>query len=123
MKVYLGGPIFGRTDVECKDWRTEARRLLAGHEVIDPMDRDYRGKEDENVEDIVNGDKLAIWGCDVLLMNCTTPSVGTSMEVFFGWLLGKRVLVVERSGHPSPWLRHHSHAVFGTVQAAVESIL
>jgi hypothetical protein len=58
LTVYLGGPINGRTDAECKDWRAMVTEALAGRmNVRDPMVRDYRGKEDESVEAIVEQDK------------------------------------------------------------------
>ena len=121
MRVYLGGPINGCSDSECRDWRAEARRQLAGHEVVDPMARDYRGREDHCVAEIVEQDKADIDSCDVLLMNCPTPSVGTSMEILHGWERGKRVIVVA-SGRVSPWLRYHTEAVFGTLAEAVAAI-
>lgn len=121
MKIYLGGPINGCTDAECKDWRAEARRMLEGHEIVDPMARDYRGREDESVVEIVENDKRDIDGCDVLLMNCPTPSVGTSMEILYGWQLKKRVLIIAQ-GRISPWLRYHADGLFSTLREAVKAI-
>jgi hypothetical protein len=43
MKVYLCGPINGCTDSECIDWRAAAKKRLS--DTIDPMRRDYRGRE------------------------------------------------------------------------------
>jgi hypothetical protein len=45
-------------------------------------------------------------------------SVGTSMEVLYGWQLGKRVLIIAQ-GNVSPWLRYHCEAVFPTLADAV----
>jgi hypothetical protein len=121
VKIYLGGPINGCSDAECKDWRAEARRALAGHEIIDPMARDYRGREDDCFEEIVRLDKHDISYSDVLLMNCPKPSVGTSMEILFGYELGKRVYIVAE-GRISPWLRAHGK-IYPTVAAAIGAIL
>lgn len=121
VKIYLGGPINGCTDAECRDWRTAARRMLEGHEIVDPMVRDYRSREDECVAEIVEADKADISGCDVLLMNCPKPSVGTSMEILLGWLLGKRVVCIAQ-GRISPWLRYHSRAIHPTLADAVADI-
>lgn len=117
MRVYLGGPINGCTDEEAHGWRDELKPLLeaAGHEWVDPMRRDYRGREMEPgiAEEIVRGDLEDIDSCDVLLMACPKPSVGTSMETFYGFKAGKRVVVVvpDDGREPSPWLVVHSTAI------------
>jgi len=56
-----------------------------------------------------------------LLMNCPKPSVGTSMEVFFGHSLGKRVLIIAPSGPVSPWLRAHGE-IFTTLRDALREL-
>lgn len=76
MKIYLCGPINGCTDEECKDWREAAKKRFP--ETIDPMRRDYRGRETECVNEIVELDKLDVNDCDVMLVNNPKPSVGTS---------------------------------------------
>lgn len=123
MKVYLAGPINGCTDKEAGDWRSTATSILQerGIDVLDPMARDYRGIEDENVNLIVKGDKEDIDGCHVLLANCPKPSVGTSMEVFFAHLRHKTVVVV--APEPvSPWLRYHATDVFQDLDEALAYI-
>lgn len=76
------------------------------------MRRDYRGREAECVNEIVRLDKIDIEQSDALLVNYDKPSVGTSMEVFYAWLLGRPVVVVAKSGTViSPWLRYHSTAI------------
>lgn len=129
MRFYLGGPINGCTDDEASGWREEVKPLIeaAGHDWLDPMDRDYRGRELEPgiAEEIVELDKQDIGECDVLLMNCPKPSVGTSMEVMYGWLRGKSVIcVVPEGSHPSPWLVYHSERIFkGSIISALGELL
>jgi len=107
MKVYLCGPINGCTDEECKDWREAVKVRLP--DTLDPMRRDYRGREAECADEIVEGDKEDIDSCDVLLVNYDKPSVGTSMEVYHAWLRDTPVVVVCRpEAVISPWLRYHS---------------
>ena len=124
MRVYLAGPINGCSDAECKDWRTAAKAGLAGlAECLDPMDRDYRGRELENVASIVENDKADIDSCDVVLVYFIKPSVGTAMEVLYAWQRMKTVIVVNVSGKPpSPWLTYHSQAVFADVSQAIAAI-
>lgn len=125
MRVYLGGPINGCTDEEANGWRGEVKRFLQRHQIewLDPMDRDYRGREMEAgiAAEIVQGDKQDIRESDVLLMNCPKPSVGTSMEVLYGSQLGKRVICVVPEDHtPSPWLAHHADKIYrGSVVGAL----
>lgn len=123
MRVYLCGPINGRTDADAKDWREEAKRWLPN--TIDPMARDYRGRELEPgiAAEIVENDKADISACDALLVMFDKPSVGTSMEIFLAWKLGKLILLVDVSGRPlSPWLTYHVTAVHATLDAALVAL-
>ncbi len=112
MIVYLCGPINGCTDEECKDWREYAKSALVC-ETLDPMRRDYRGRETECVKEIVDGDKYDISKIDIVLVNYDKPSVGTSMEILYAWERDKLVYIVAKDRTPlSPWLRYHSHKIF-----------
>lgn len=118
MKIYLCGPINGCTDAECNDWRTEAKKHFK--ETIDPMRRDYRGREAECLNEIVELDKDDVIECDAVLANCPKPSVGTSMEVFFAWMEGKHVVsIVPDKANASPWLIYHSSVVVETMREAI----
>lgn len=125
MKIYLCGPINGCTDAEAKDWRNSIQTEWGwlnrfNHKWIDPMRRDYRGKELENVREIVELDKIDVASSDIVLVNFDKPSVGTSMEILFAWQLGKRIITVIAPGTtPSPWLIYHStHVVHSFYDAA-----
>jgi nucleoside 2-deoxyribosyltransferase len=122
MIVYLCGPINGRSDSDCKDWRNEATRLWVGS-VLDPMRRDYRGRElDPGIAaEIVAGDLEDLDACDAVLVYYDKPSVGTSMEVFHAkHNLKKPVIVIDHSGaKPSPWLVYHADAVVTSLADAL----
>ena len=119
MKVYLCGPINACSDSECMDWRSEARKHFP--ETIDPMRRDYRGREHDSFTDIVEGDKQDIKDCDVVLAFCPKQSVGTSMEIFFAWTLQKQVIAIVPEGISiSPWLIYHCTHVVMTMGEAVK---
>lgn len=126
MMIYLAGPINGCTDEECNDWRAMVRRefsLKLCAKSLDPMRRDYRGKEDESVNEIVQLDKLDVERCDMILAACPKPSVGTSMEIFYAWTLGKPVYAVVPDGAPvSPWLRYHSTRICSTFEEAIQAV-
>lgn len=119
--AYLCGPINGCTDEECNDWRAKFKTLWAG-ETLDPMRRDYRGKEDESVDEIVELDKIDVTNSDVIVVSYDKPSVGTSMEVLYAWERGKPVIVVaSKDARISPWLRYHSHKIVHSYEAAASA--
>lgn len=117
--LYLCGPINGCTDEECKDWRAYVTAAWPG-KCIDPMVRDYRGREAEAYREIVEMDKIDVANAGIILVNYDKPSVGTSMEILFAWQLGKRVIVVCRSDAViSPWLRYHAHHIVHSFDEAM----
>ena len=120
MKVYLCGGINGLSDDRCRTWREYSKERLEC-ETIDPMRRDYRGIEDQNVAAIIDGDKADIDASDVLLVNATQPSWGTAMEVLYAWEHGKPCFCVA-SERISPWLRYHSTAIFDDINDAIRAI-
>ncbi len=123
MKIYLCGPINGCTDAEASDWREFMKERLFQHEHIDPMKRDYRGKEAIAYREIVDLDKADVRAADLILVNYDKPSVGTSMEVFYAWSLDKPVLVwAPPTAVISPWLRYHSTKIVHSIDEAVETI-
>jgi nucleoside 2-deoxyribosyltransferase len=119
--IYLAGPINGCTDDEANGWRQGFIERLAGKGFVflDPMVRDYRGREDECVAEIVEGDKGDIDACDTFLAYCWQTSWGTGMEILYAWETGKHVLLVIPEGvRISPWQRYHSHQICWTLAEA-----
>jgi nucleoside 2-deoxyribosyltransferase len=106
--IYLCGPINGCTDEECTNWRELVKSKWQGR-CIDPMVRDYRGREAEAYREIVELDKIDVVEADIILVNYDKPSVGTAMEILYAWERGKRIVVVAREDAViSPWLRYHA---------------
>ena len=123
MRVYLCGPINGRSDDDCKGWREYVKSKIQN--TVDPMDRDYRGRELEPgiAQEIVENDKADILACDALLVYYDKPSVGTSMEILFAYERGKRVLLIDKSGKPlSPWLMYHCPQSYTTIDGALAEL-
>lgn len=122
--IYLCGPIDGRTDAECNNWRSMARQLFHG-KCLDPMVRDARGKQHEVniVRNVVEGDKADIITSDALLVYYFMPTVGTSMEIMFAFERGIPVVVVNASGKPdvelSYWIRYHADSIRPDLTSAV----
>jgi nucleoside 2-deoxyribosyltransferase len=121
--IYLCGPINGRTTEDATNWRELAKTLWAG-ECLDPMRRDYRGRELEPgiAAEIVAGDIEDIQASHGVLVFFDKPSVGTSMEVFYAkHVLGKPVVVIDAGDKPlSPWLIHHSDIQVRDMASAIE---
>lgn len=123
-KVYLAGAINKMSDADCKDWREEAIKKLAllGFGALNPMDRDYRGKEKTAYKEIVELDKLDIDNSAYIIVNYLKPSVGTSMEVLYAWEQGKPVVIFTTSDNVSPWLVYHSTKIVKTLFEAIVEI-
>lgn len=126
MTVYLAGPINGRTDAECRDWRGTATRLLSACNVavLDPMARDYRGQEHTNWRDIVTGDLADIEASTVVLARVAEPSWGTAMELVYAHQMRKRVIGWGAGEAPSPWLIYHCelHSRLDTACRAITEV-
>lgn len=118
--LYLAGAIFGCTDQEARAWREMVKVALAGrYRFRDPMDRDYRGNEDQNVRQIVWRDLWDILRSHVVLVFAPKPSWGTAMEVVYARWMGKRVIAVARAP-VSPWLQYHAEVVETLGDAVVQ---
>lgn len=124
--VYLCGPIQNCTDTECVAWREEAKRLWPGV-ALDPLRRDYRGKELDNPEKLVSDDLNDIDNSDALVVWFDRPSVGTAMEIFYACTTARiPVFVVdarpERTGPLSAWLVRHTTELHTTLEGALASL-
>jgi hypothetical protein len=120
--VYLAGGINGLSDSDAKDWREYAKERLS-HDTLDPLRRDYRGIEDESVEEIVHGDLEDIRNSDVVLASCVRPSWGTAMEIHFTRTSTPSSVyaVVPEDQTVSPWLRYYT-SIFRTFDEAINHL-
>lgn len=119
--IYLAGPINGCTDEQANDWRTYVKENWDGS-TLDPMRRDYRGREDECVDEIVELDKVDVEQCGIFLANCPQPSYGTAMEIFYAWQARKPVIVIHPADKAvSPWIRYHSDTVVHSLDEALSA--
>lgn len=115
--VYLCGPINGRSDVDCSDWRSKAKSLLVDLRVLDPMRHDYRGSENARYLEIIENDKADIDESDALLAYFDKPSFGTAMEIYYAADQQKRVVAVNAGDEPtSPWVTGHAYGVFKSLE-------
>lgn len=123
--IYLCGPINGRSDDDCRNWREEAKALLAPLPTLDPMRRDFRGRELEPGIDaeIVIGDKADIFASSALLVYTDQPSDGTAMEILLAFIHSIPIHVVNKRTKPlSPWVKYHATAVYTSLTSACEAL-
>lgn len=105
-KLYLSGPIYGTTDQE-QEWRRTATKELEDlYEILNPLDRDFRGTKFDvvNSTTIVRDDMAAVDHSNAVLVNAEKPGWGTAMEIFYAHMKGKPVLFFTSNDNPSPWL-------------------
>lgn len=124
MKIYLAGPIDHCSDREANDWRTTVKRYLGADKCLDPMRRDYRGREHLWIE-IVEQDLGDILDADMVLANLWKPGTGTPMEIFYASaVLHKPVAVVVPSLVPfvSPWLKYYATEVYDNLDDVFKDI-
>lgn len=132
MKVYLCGPITGLGNEDCKQWRDEITLLLhqGGHQVLDPMRRDYRGiKHDRGIaRSVIDSDLSDLNASDIMIrLYSDQGSEGSAQETFyFAHVLKRKVILVRPNDvlmwNVSPWLWFHTHYYVPTIQDAVEMV-
>lgn len=121
--IYLCGPIAGRTDAECVYWRDLISILWDGP-TLNPLRRDYRGRELENPKQLVSDDLDDIRASAGLIVWFDAPSVGTSMEIFYAHhVRNLPIVVIDRRPNKdvplSPWLVEHTDVIAVHVHTAI----
>lgn len=83
-KIYLCGPIMDEHEGVAREWREKAIDLLKEHFILlDPMRRNFKDREVDSANEIVEFDLQDIRDADIILVNYSKNSIGTSMEVFY----------------------------------------
>ena len=118
MRVYLAGPPFA------DEYRRRAAELLRerGHEPVDPMRRDFRGRTVGNEVEIVEGDLGDIEACDAVLAAFTAPDEGTAMEAWYAQSSGTRVVAYTGGTPAHPWVVFVADSVHAELADAVAAL-
>jgi nucleoside 2-deoxyribosyltransferase len=107
-KIYLCGPIMDEVDGVARAWRGAAtRKLRKDFTLLDPMRRNFKDREVDSANEIVEFDMQDVRDADIVLVNYSKNSIGTSMEVFFAAHdLGKFVVAFSPFSFKdcSPWM-------------------
>src|SRR4051794_31559214 len=81
--LYLSGPIMDEHEGQAREWREKAKALLGNYfEILDPLRRNFKDREVDSANEIVEFDLQDVREADILLVNYNKPSIGTAMEVF-----------------------------------------
>lgn len=121
--IYLAG------SYKDDEYRIRAKSLLGNYTLLDPFrpERDFRGREDEpNIEvEVVEGDLDDINSCDALLSNFSTGGVGTNMENWYAYSIGRPIYAfVDLGRRRSPWVKYIAHeGVHDTLESAVSALV
>ncbi|HOJ68931.1 MAG TPA: hypothetical protein PKX28_01055 [Candidatus Hydrogenedentes bacterium] len=125
-KIYLSGPIMDASPNESIPWRQRAKERLAGRFILlDPMRRNFRDRELDSANEIVEFDLQDVRDADILLVNYCKPSIGTSMEVFYAAHdLGKFVIAFSPFTFQdmSPWMVRYCTKILPNLEAALDYI-
>ena len=124
--IYLSGPIMDEHAGAAREWRECAKSLLAGrYRLLDPMRRKFVDREVDSANEIVEFDLLDVRNADIILVNYSRPSIGTSMEVFYAsHVLGKFVVAFSPYEYRecSPWMVRYCTKILGSLEEAAEYI-
>ena len=124
--IYLSGPIMDEHAGAARAWRECAKSLLAGrYRLLDPMRRKFVDREVDSANEIVEFDLLDVRNADIILVNYSRPSIGTSMEVFYAsHVLGKFVVAFSPYEYRecSPWMVRYCTKILGSLEEAAEYI-
>ncbi|MEM2915458.1 MAG: nucleoside 2-deoxyribosyltransferase domain-containing protein [Candidatus Bathyarchaeia archaeon] len=125
--VYLSGPIMYETEHEARRWREDAKRYLAPYfRILDPMRRNFKDREVDSANEIVEFDLLDVRESDILLVNYSKPSIGTSMEIFYAAHdLGKFVVCFSPFSFQdcSPWIVKFATKILPSLEDACDYII
>jgi len=120
--AYLRGPIMDEHEGVARKWREVAKSLLAPHfRLLNPMRRNFRDKEVDSANEIVEFDLQDVRDADIVLVNYCKPSIGTSMEVFYASHdLGKFVVAFSPFSYKdcSPWMVRYCTKILPNLETA-----
>jgi nucleoside 2-deoxyribosyltransferase len=104
-------------------WRERAIEALSGEFLLlDPMRRDFKDREVDSANEIVEFDLQDVRDADILLVNYSKPSIGTSMEVFYAAHdLGKFIVAFSPFSFQecSPWMVRYCTKILPSLESAV----
>jgi nucleoside 2-deoxyribosyltransferase len=109
-----------------RKWRDIARNMISPQfRLLDPMRRNFRDREVDSSNEIVEFDLQDIRDADIILVNYAKPSIGTSMEVFYASHdLGKFVVAFSPFSFKdsSPWMIRYCTKILPNLEQACQYV-
>jgi len=125
-KIYLCGPIMDENEGVARTWRELALAKLSQNFImLDPMRRDFKDREVDSANEIVEFDLQDVREADIVLVNYNKASVGTSMEVFYAANdLGKFVVAFSPFEYKdcNPWMVRFCTKILPSLEDSIEYI-
>ncbi len=125
-KIYLSGPIMDEHPEAAMTWRERAKQGLGDHfELLDPMRRNFKDREVDSANEIVEFDLQDVRDADILLVNYNKPSIGTAMEVFYAAHdLGRFIVAFAPFSFSdcSPWMVRYCTKILPSLDEAISYI-
>jgi nucleoside 2-deoxyribosyltransferase len=125
-KIYLCGPIMDEVDGHARAWREAAKQQLGRDFILfDPMRRNFKDREVDSANEIVEFDLQDVRDADILLVNYNKPSIGTAMEVFYAsQVLHKFVIAFSPFSFKdcNPWMVRYCTKILPSLEAATAYI-
>lgn len=123
-KIYLSGPIMDECPRAAATWRERAIQALARDFILlDPMRRNFKDREVDSANEIVEFDLQDVRDADIILVNYNKPSIGTAMEVFYAaHNLGKFIVAFSPFSFEecSPWMVRFCTKILPDLQSALD---
>ncbi|MFA7158377.1 MAG: nucleoside 2-deoxyribosyltransferase [Kiritimatiellia bacterium] len=124
--IYLCGPIMDESSGAAREWRKVAAGKLGKiFSLLDPMRRNFKDREVDSANEIVEFDLQDIRNADILLVNYSKPSIGTAMEVFYAANNLQKFVVAFAPfdfKNCSPWMVRYCTKILPSLDAAVDYI-
>ena len=125
-KIYLSGPIMDESHAAAKTRREIAKQQLCEHFILlDPMRRNFKDREVDSANEIVEFDLQDVREADILLVNYNKASIGTAMEIFYAAHdLGKFIVAFSPFSFQdcSPWMVKYCTKILPTLEDSVQYI-
>jgi nucleoside 2-deoxyribosyltransferase len=129
-RAFISGPIQGmETEQEYRDAIRDIC-IRCGYEPVDPWEREkvlyretrYGWWNKVPAADFVRRDLEDIERSDVLVAYFPKLSAGTSMELFYAKLRGKKTVSICQIANPSPWIIVHSDKVIKKIEELEDAL-
>ena len=122
--VYLCGSIMEEHEGVAREWRKiVAKKLGKNFRLLDPMRRNFKDREVDSANEIVEFDLQDIRSADILLVNYSKASIGTAMEVFYASdNLGKFVVAFSPFDFKNcnPWMVRYCTKILPSLEHAIK---